>query len=192
MKSIHPDVVSLVLNSITPAVGKHIEDAAPLLPSLANFFYSLLLCQWRVLVNGNTPSPQLQPILETFLHILSSPDIASTKQACGFLSKLDQKRRLFETPFFLHSFRTQYLNVVLTLLLKMFHNILRDDLVALLFSIAATNWDIFYGEFLPQYVGENCRGLDVSSLSFPKETNLNSFRLTIDVFINDWKRIHGV
>ena len=125
MKKVHPDVLHLVLNSITPAVGKHIDSASPLLSPLSLFYYDLLLCQWRMLVNDDSPSPQMGVVLETFLPILSSSDIASTKKGCELLLKLNEKRRLFSQKFFLSGFREQYLRVVMTILLKMTHDLLR-------------------------------------------------------------------
>ena len=134
MKKVHPDILSLVLNVITPAVGKHIDDASPLLSPLSEFFYNLLLCQWRKLVTAEGVFPQMGVLLETFLHILSSPDIDSTKRGCELLSKLNEKRRLFSQKFFVTGFRNQYLEVVMTILLKMHHDLLRFFFSFLFFS----------------------------------------------------------
>ena len=186
---LYSEIVALVLSSFYSPLSEQIDAAPSLLSSLYHFFYSLLLHQWKFLISDQgEPSNDLLIILRAFWLVFNTADIHCVKVACELLIKLDEKRSLLRTPFFVANFRSQYLVGILSLLLRRSHDILRQNIIRLFFHVASTDWSFFYTQFIPQFVAESIPESHRSRFCLSPETNLSSFRLKIDVFISDWTR----
>ena len=192
LRPMHSQIATLVLNGIYRQKMMTSPAAYPLLPSLYRFFTAYLLNQWKYLIpagGGGELNADVILIIEAYLLALTVSDVNAIKSVIGHLVSLHEKRSLLSAPFFSVHFRLLFIKSVLNLLLLRTYDLLRQDLVTLLFSLASSDFPSFYDQIFPAYVCElgHQHEVETSGLRFPFEANISTFRLNMDMFIADWQ-----
>lgn len=62
-------------------------------------------------------------------------------------------------PIFYKGMQSQFMNVLLQVLVHKSHDLLQEEIVVVIYSMASVHFDRFYAEFLPQFL-TGCEGLD--------------------------------
>ena len=89
----------------------------------------------------------------------ATPATYAVKRALRALSNANAKSRLFDFAVFSAEFRAKLCDRLLDALLDRRHDLLCDDLAAVLHALAAADLDGFFGSFVPAKL-QNAPGLD--------------------------------
>jgi len=116
-------------------------------------------------------------------------DISVFSQNVATLETLNNKWRLYSKSIFKEALLADFLSVFLQALIAKSHNLLKEEIGAALFNMSSTDFPVFFGKFIPQFLAgvdqldDNQR--QILSEGFRPDTDLPSFQANLDRFIND-------
>ena len=178
-----PDVCDLALNHVAPLAGG--GHAPELLPPLLDLADHLLCHQWAAFVakpeappgspagvalqyrsapptlRDGAPARHFRTLCDLLAVGVAGVDLPphAVKRALRALSNANAKSRLFDFAVFSAEFRAKLCDRLLDALLDRRHDLLCDDLAAVLHALAAADLDGFFGSFVPAKL-QNAPGLD--------------------------------
>ncbi len=113
-------------------------------------------------------------LMEAYGRSFLQPDIAVFQQNLAALEEVNRKWRLFHKKAFTEAMTAQFLTVLLQALLARSHDLLRDEIVSCVHSMASADFAAFFEHFLPGFVqqtGEVDRSqADILKANFKPDT----------------------
>jgi hypothetical protein len=186
-ESLVPTVVALALDDVLPAVSS--PQSAHVDVRRATF--ALLQCcvveHWRLFVGAE--QRRFAAILAAFRASFACADIGTFRSNMALLGALDDKRRLFSRRFFVDNMRLVFLAALMDALVADTHRLLRDDIVALIYRLAAVDFGSFYAQFVRRYIARSIEELASNENAYlgytPGNTDEPSFRKqTLDFVVH--------
>ena len=196
------NTLSLCLDTIFPLVAD--QPASEIKTSLYNLLFNTLLHNWNFFFKSNLKSlhnnnPDVKDTMEhqeIFLSVMKAighsfmqTDISVFSQNVAALETLNTKWRLYSKSIFKEVLLADFPSVFLQALIAKSHNLLKEEIGAALFNMSSTDFPVFFGKFIPQFLvgvdhlDDNQR--QILAEGFHPETDLPSFQANLDKFIND-------
>ncbi|XP_071128890.1 exportin-6-like [Mytilus edulis] len=198
-KSFIPSVISICIDQIYPIIAQRPSPDMKLV--LYNLLHELLVHNWRyffksnVLMKMNNEPEQVENV-QQFTSVLQSygqsflqPDIDVFRQNLESLENLNFKWKLYSKTIFAQGMLTQFLNVLLQVLVHRSHDLLQEEITVTIHNMACVDFERFYNDFLHQFLSD-CEGLSpdqksVLQQNFKTEKDLPSFSQSIQRLVND-------
>lgn len=187
-------IMHLAIEQALPAAVT--PDAQVALYSLLG---SILLHRWKYFfpagvrgspepANNTERTDQLRIILTVMGRALLQSDIHVFRLNLETLEKLNARWKLYHKAIFCTEFLSQFLTVMLHALVEKRHALLRDELVAAVYALAAVDFHAFHTDFIPQFLATfpdlNHQQME-SLLNFTHDTDLPTFSQNISKLVND-------
>jgi len=196
------NTLSLCLDTIFPLVAD--QPASEIKSSLYNLLFNTLLHNWNFFFKSNLKSIHnnnqevkdtmehqevFMSVMKAIGHSFMQTDISVFSQNVATLETLNNKWRLYSKSIFKEALLADFLSVFLQALIAKSHNLLKEEIGAALFNMSSTDFPVFFGKFIPQFLAgvdqldDNQR--QILSEGFRPDTDLPSFQANLDRFIND-------
>ncbi|XP_062507791.1 exportin-6-like isoform X2 [Corticium candelabrum] len=192
MEQIHPLVAHRDVPDINSVMFELLQDV--LVHHWRHFFPTSVLQKVRNSSSLDEPidnEGQFMVIMKAIGESLLRPDITFFKQNLTALENLNSKWRLYHKAVIRGGLLAQLLSVLLHVLVKKSHDLLREEITVALHNMAAVDFDHFYRHFLPHFLWSELEGLtDTQREELAKGVNLHKdlptftqtiHRLTSDV-----------
>ena len=132
---------------------------------------------------------QFRDILQMFAVSFSGRDIAVFKANLASLQLVNERCRLYSKAMFRTEMRFHFLRVFFEVMLAKSHQLLNDDICTAVYSMASTDFESYFGVFLPQFL-ESCADLSPEQKAkvgsgVKTDTDLPTFMRSLGQFIKD-------
>lgn len=198
-KSFIPSVITICIDQIYPIIAQRPSPDMKLV--LYDLLHELLDHNWRyffksnILMKMNNQPEQVEnvqqftAILQSYGQSFLQPDIDVFRQNLESLQKLNFKWKLYSKTLFSEGMLTQFLNVLLQVLVHRSHDLLQEEINVTIYNMASVDFDKFYNNFLHQFLSD-CEGLhpdqkQALQQNFKADKDLPSFSQNIHRFVND-------
>ncbi|CAG0919518.1 unnamed protein product [Notodromas monacha] len=191
--------LDLCLDKIWPLVSMCPELAGPLI----EVFARVMLNNWRFffgtslggasgdLLNGR--EHVFRRIMEAFGWALVQQDLQLFRQTLAALGRLDDKWRLYSKKIFKENMLRSFEKVLMDALIEG-HNLLQEEIVDAMHSMAQSDMADFYQYFFPQYIradaGLNDEQRNKLLTEFMGMMDSSSYKDNLMVFANDVRYYH--
>lgn len=203
-KAFHPRIIDLCMDEIYPIVAE--RPSPEVKQSLFELVERFLLHNWRYFFTGGVlvtmgggeetleHREQFVKLMQAYGQSFLQPDINVFRQNLNALEALNQKWKLYHKAPFRDGMLPQFVQVLLQCLVTRSHDLLRDEVHAVLHNMAAVNFDTFYGSLLPAFLA-SCEGIDPHQRrtlvhGLKRERDLPSFAQSLQNLINDLRYYH--
>jgi hypothetical protein len=78
-----------------------------------------------------------------------------------------------------------FIRVLMGILLGESHDLLREDIIQLMYDISCKNWGLFYGDFIPRLVSEQGLSAELSAAFNGQPQDYPTYSLNMQRFLND-------
>ncbi|XP_015917777.1 exportin-6 isoform X2 [Parasteatoda tepidariorum] len=199
-KAFLPSTINLCLSQIYPLIAE--RPSSEVKPPLFELLHKILLhnCRYFFKVNvisslGESGNEKIEneqhftKIMEAYGQSFLQPDINLFKQNLISLETLNNKWKLYYKGYFKSIMLFQFISVFLQTLIYKTHNLLRDEIVSTIYSMALVDIQSFYSTFLPQFL-QSMENLDSNQKTtllrnFKHETDSHTFGENIQRFVSD-------
>ena len=94
----------------------------------------------------------------------------------------------FFQPIFYQGMQSQFMTVLLQVLVHKSHDLLQEEIVVTIYNMASVEFDRFYAEYLPQFLS-GCEGLDDGQKAvLAANFKMEKVRVLYDVL---WKHLYA-
>ncbi|XP_071749050.1 exportin-6-A isoform X2 [Lepeophtheirus salmonis] len=165
-----PLTLSLCLDHICPLVID--KPSSDLKTPLYSLLFETLFNNWQYFfkssvvrclavaghskINNNDLKDQnkelFHRVMEAFGRSFLQPDISVFKQNLLNLEKLHNKWKLYEKEVFMESLITQFLTVLLQVLIHRSHDLLREEIITAVYNMASVDFNAFFSGFLQVFL----------------------------------------
>ncbi|XP_052267006.1 exportin-6-like [Dreissena polymorpha] len=194
-----PSIINICIEYIYPVLAQ--RPSPDMKQVLYELLHELLMNNWRYFFKGSVLTAlnskeetleneqQFVAIMQSYGQSFLQTDITVFRQNLESLEKLNSKWRLYKKPIFYSGMQTQFMNVLLQVLVHKSHDLLQEEIVVTVYNMASVDFDRFYGEFLPQFL-TGCERLDgtqknMLTSNFKPEKDLPTFTQSLQRFVND-------
>ncbi|XP_053382051.1 exportin-6-like [Mercenaria mercenaria] len=194
-----PSIIDICMEHIYPVIAQ--RPSPDMKQVLYELLHEFLINNWRYFFKGSVLTKlnnkeetieneaQFSAIMQAYGQSFLQTDIAVFKQNLESLEKLHSKWKLFKKPIFYNGMQSQFMNVLLQVLVHKSHDLLQEEVVVVVYDMASVDFDRFYAEFLPQFLS-GCEGLDngqkhMLGQNFKLEKDLPTFTQNLQRFVND-------
>ncbi|XP_064607184.1 exportin-6-like [Liolophura sinensis] len=198
-KAFLPSIISICMEQIYPIIAE--RPSPDIKATLYMLLYQILTNNWRYFFKGTVLSllqtkvekvehqPQFEAIMQSFGQSFLQPDIAIFKQNLESLENLNEKWKLYQKKLFREQMLSQFLSVLIQVLIHKSHDLLQEEITMTVYNMAAVDFTGFYDSFLTQFLSI-CDNLDsnqrtVLSQNFKIVQDLPSFSQNLTRFVND-------
>eukprot|EP01112_Ceratiomyxa_fruticulosa_P014452 TRINITY_DN4138_c2_g1_i1.p1 TRINITY_DN4138_c2_g1~~TRINITY_DN4138_c2_g1_i1.p1 ORF type:complete len:747 (+),score=161.59 TRINITY_DN4138_c2_g1_i1:274-2241(+) len=196
--SLLPSIVSFSLDQLYPLTT---EDSTEILTPLFTLLTQSLMNHWKYFnMDNNSPSNisrissalsgRATLILNAYHKSFQQHDIDIFRMNLDALEELNNIHRLYQRAVFVQTgFSFELLRTLLTTLIAKTHNLLREEIINVIYNIASVKFEAFYKQFMPLFM-EHSPGLTVDQktfllTNFGNEMDHPTFNQNINNLIND-------
>ncbi|XP_060583375.1 exportin-6-like [Ruditapes philippinarum] len=194
-----PSIIDICMEHIYPVIAQ--RSSPDMKQVLYELLHEFLLSNWKYFFKGSVftslrskvetveNEAQFSAIMQAYGQSFLQTDIAVFRQNLESLEKLNTKWRLYKKPIFYTGMLSQFMNVLLQVLVHKSHDLLQEEIVVTIYNMASVDFDRFYSEFLPHFL-TGCDGLDngqkhMLGQNFKVEKDLPTFTQNLQRFVND-------
>lgn len=172
-KTLIPSMMSLVLHQISPLLSQALIP--DVLKTFYEFIYQFLFNNFKyffksnLLSSLNVPAHEQVEVVEheeeflRLMHIYGESfyrtDINLFKQNLEAIENLNFRLKLYHKLTFRKNLLKQFLTLFVQTFLAKSHSILNDEITNVVYNLASVDFETFYHEFIPNFLG-SCEGLD--------------------------------
>lgn len=194
-----PSIIDICMDHIYPVIAQ--RPSPDMKQVMYELLHELLINNWRYFFKGSILSKlnnqeesveheaQFVAIMQSYGQSFLQTDIAVFRQNLESLEKLNTKWKLYKKPIFVTVMQSQFMVVLLQVLVHKSHDLLQEEIVVSIYNMASVDFDRFYAEFLPHFLS-GCEGLDhnqkqMLAQNFRVEKDLPTFTQNLQRFVND-------
>lgn len=198
-KAFLPNVISICMDHVYPIIAQ--RPTSDIKHALYELLHTLLMNNWRHFFKGSVltmlqskteevvNAGQFTLIMQSYGQSFLQSDIEVFRLNLNSLQQLNSKWKLYQKPIFKDVMLFQFISVLLQVLVHKSHDLLQEEIVMTIYNMASVDFGKFYGEFLPQFVGDY-DGLDnnqktILGQNFRLDQDLPSFTQSVQRLVND-------
>ncbi|XP_065579711.1 exportin-6-like isoform X1 [Artemia franciscana] len=189
-KKLLPSILSLCMDNIYPAIFQ--RNGPEVKVQLLKVMTLILLYHWKFFFTSTgelSNEDYFYKIMAAFGQAFLQSDVQVFKDSLEALLMLNSKCNLFHKEVFLTRMRSQFMTVLLQILIAKTHDLLRDEITQALFELASVDFDDLFNSFLPQFasslVGISDHQKSELVASFKQEKDFPTFALNLERFVVD-------
>ncbi|XP_065193562.1 exportin-6-like [Sycon ciliatum] len=218
-KSFLPTIISFCMEQIYPLVAERPDPDVKTV--LFDVLRDVLLCHWRFFFPSNllarvragsaggvggvggTASAESEPsehqeqfiaIMQAFGHSFLQPDINIFKKNLQTMEDLNEKCKLYDKELFRQMMLTQFINVLLQVLIHKSHDLLAEEIQLAIYHMARTDFTLFFSQLLPQFLISASELQDsqkqILADNFQRDQDQPSFINNLKRFLGDIRYLH--
>ena len=180
-KSYVNHIINLTLGIYPFVSGK--DEFMGVKEAVFQVLYTVLLSHWN-----SCADKELESIMNAFRHSFEQlSDLPVFKNNLFYLRDLNKRNRLFSKDYFALHCRPHFLHTFLGILFGGMHGILEEDIIAILYELAALDFATFFSQVLRGFLGALP---DISSPhklqlldQFPQDTDAPSFSRNVQQMV---------
>ncbi|KAF6027108.1 XPO6 [Bugula neritina] len=201
-KALLPNIISICMEHVYPLVAP--KPSPEIKMTLYEVLFEILDKNWKFFykspviysfgdVKPSEPlshQPEFIAILHAFGQSFLQSDISVFRHNLEALEKLHKKWKLYQKTIFVETMMSQFLNVLLQVLVVRSHDLLQEDIVNAVYNMASVDFALFYNKFIPAFLQE------VNTIDYhqketlkrnlnPEHKDLPSFTANIHRMVND-------
>eukprot|EP00117_Sycon_ciliatum_P039236 scpid11660/ scgid0521/ Exportin-6-B len=152
---------------------------------------------------GGTASAESEPsehqeqfiaIMQAFGHSFLQPDINIFKKNLQTMEDLNEKCKLYDKELFRQMMLTQFINVLLQVLIHKSHDLLAEEIQLAIYHMARTDFTLFFSQLLPQFLISASELQDsqkqILADNFQRDQDQPSFINNLKRFLGDIRYLH--
>lgn len=195
-----PDIVQLSLSTLVPMLPQ--LAALEIEGSLFEVLHAVMQDNWRYFYPGKVTissasgvpvelenGDEFLAILHAIVSVLGESDIHLFKTNLGLIEELNSRYKLYGRDAFRQHLLPAVVHTLLAVLLGRSHELLRDAILVALYNLAAVDFAIFVGQFVPGFVADAQGGGEVDQACIAQqlgsELDMPTFTVNLEVFMSD-------
>lgn len=189
-----PSFLTLVLDTVVPNLSPENPMAQELRLEMFSFLFNTLLSHGRRYLQSTSPAggqaDLVQRILAIMGNALDDTDLEVFKRNIEFLELINTKQKLFSRDVFVQNgFVDRYLQTLFQVLVQRSHNLYREEIIHLIYNLAAVNFDAFFARFLVVLLQSASELSDDQKAqlhrSFTRARDIPTFAANVSAFADD-------
>eukprot|EP00794_Sanderia_malayensis_P009373 gene9373-10360_t len=160
-KALISGIIDFNLQQILPVLAKY--PAAEMKTTVIGLLHQLLLHNWRFFFKADVLSKMAGQdtlhhedlfisIIKEIGEALMDTDITLFKKSLEILQNLNERYKLYSKPVFQSKMLPTFLHVLLNLLVSQTHDLLKEDIILTIHSMASIDLANFNAEFMQRYL----------------------------------------
>ncbi|XP_065065498.1 exportin-6-like [Rhopilema esculentum] len=199
-KKLIPSIIEFVLHQVMPIIRKF--PAPDINIMVLELLHQLLIHNWRFFFKSNVVSKMsgedsmehedlFMLIIKEIGQALMENDILMFKKSLEIMQSLNEKYKLYTKHVFQANLLSTFLQVLLDSLVNQSHDLLKEDIIITIHTMASVDLRAFNSEFMQHYL-LRCQGITDHQKSdmlkaFQNQEDLPSFITALQRFFSDFR-----